>query len=141
VGRGRVVVAGLAVAAAVALAIAALLRDGPGTFEPAEVAHVLRSQGLDVNEIDAVTPGGRAVLTTANAVLMPHDESFVVLVLGSDDQARDAFRQYETDTDPDTFELRAGNVLVLADGSNGETPLPADTRRRIRQAVAALQTQ
>jgi hypothetical protein len=75
---------------------------------------------------------------TNTAAFLPADGGFTVIVLDSDRSARNAFRQYEGDTDADTFELRAGNVLVLADSSNSHAPLPSETRRRIRRAVAAL---
>jgi hypothetical protein len=65
-------------------------------------------------------------------------ESSTVLVLESDQAARDAFAPYASDIDSDTFELLTGNVIILADASNSDTPLPEATRIRIRQAVERL---
>jgi hypothetical protein len=136
VARGLAGVVGLAVLAVAAISIV-VVRDGDDrSYGTSEVLDALSAQGLDVSE---VTPG-RATLF-GRAFLRPGDGSFTVLVLPSDREARNSFRQYEGDTDPDTFELREGNVIIIADFSNSDTPLPLDTRRRIRRAMTALAAQ
>jgi len=139
VGRGRAVVAAVAIVAFAAVLVVAAFQDAR-SHDPAQVAEALRAHGLDVQEVRL---DGYAGLAAGGAVLMPRDGAFTVVVYGTDDQARDAFRQYETtitDADTfDTFELRSGNVLILADFSNADQPLPSETRDRIRRAVAALE--
>lgn len=131
-GRRVVLVGSLAVAALVVVVAFVALRNDGRSYSVAEVSAALNGQGLDVREV------GHA---GDEAALMPSDQSFTVLVLRSDEAARNSFRQYEGDTDPNTFELRARNVIILADFSNSETPLPASTRERIRRAVATLDVQ
>jgi hypothetical protein len=71
---------------------------------------------------------------------MPRDGAFAVIVYGTDDQARDAFRQDDHGHRRfDTFELRSGTVLIVADFSNADQPLPSETLDRIRRAVTALE--
>ena len=137
VGRGRVVIASIAVAVAVIGLVAgiAIPGDDGRSYAPEDVAAALNAEGLRVEESDLTT---QVFGATNTAAFLPADGGFTVIVLDSDRSARNAFRQYEGDTDADTFELRAGNVLVLADSSNSHAPLPSETRRRIRRAVAAL---
>ena len=130
---GRIVIASVAVALVIVASVTTTRDDGQ-SFDPKDVAAALNAQGLDVRASDLIPLFG----ARNTAVFLPADGGFTVVVLDSDRAARDAFVQYEGDTDPDTFELRAGNVLILADGSNSETPLPVETRRRIRRAVAAV---
>jgi hypothetical protein len=115
--------------ALLALSAVVVLRDNKRSYTPDEVSSALARQGLDVSE---------AVASGEASALLPRDESFTVLVLESDDMARDAYEPYEDDVDPDTFEALAGNVIVLADGSNAPTPLPRATRARIMRALDEL---
>jgi len=132
---GRIVIASVAVAVAVVIvASVTTTRDDGQSLDPKDVATALNAQGLDVTASDLIPLFG----ARNTAVFLPADGGFTVIVLDSDRAARDAFAQYEGDTDPDTFELRAGNVIILADGSNSDAPLPSETRRRIRRAVADL---
>jgi hypothetical protein len=134
----RVVVVTVVVAAVVVGAVVLFGGRGSGarSYEPGEVVDALRAQGLDMRAPQ--TKGATGGMLYQGAFIEPVDGSFTVLVLPTDREAAVSFRPYEADTDPDTFELRAGNVLFIADYSNRDTPLSRDTRRRIRRAVAAL---
>jgi hypothetical protein len=127
--RSKLVATLLVAGAAALVATLVLLRDGTRSYSPDEVSSAFARQGLELTESMA---SGQA------SALMPRDGSFTVLVLASDDEANHAFKPYDGDADPDTFEALAWNVIVLADGSNAATPLPRPTRARIMRALDEL---
>jgi hypothetical protein len=128
----RVVLIGVLVGVCVggSIVTAVVLTDSePRSYTPAEVAMALAMEGLDVSEFGAGEYG---------SVLIPGGNAFTVLVLGSDRAARRAFDPYQARTDPDTFELLEGNVIVVADGSNSPKPLARATRTKIKRAIEQL---
>jgi len=118
----------LAVVAATAIGVLFSDEERP-SYTPADVSAALAMEGLHVS------PLGRS---DGGSALLPPDGSFTVLVLQSNKVAQRAFEPYRSDVDPETFEVLAGNVIVLADFSNSTMPLPVATRAGIMRAVERL---
>ena len=89
---------------------------------------------------EAGLPLSHSVVQGSDAVLGPADQSFNVMVLGSDSKAKEYYKPYAATPSSDTFsfQLLAGNVIIESDASNSDRPLAENSRGRIRQAVARL---
>jgi hypothetical protein len=124
--------AGLLVIAAVVYAVGR--SENPATYTADQVASAFNRQGLPIRK---VSPPER-ISTHGSSYLTPDDGAFTVLVMGSDSEAEKDFKPYEGDVDPDNFQLRDANLVVIADYSNSDAPLPAVTRSQIRAAVRSL---
>jgi hypothetical protein len=129
-GRVVLIVSLAAVCVVASIVIALVVADeGRASYTPDEVAAALRAQGLRVSV---------AQRSDGAAALLPRDGAFTVLVLESDRTAREAFTPYKGDADPETVELLAGNVIVLADASNSTTSLPQRIRAKLVRALDQL---
>lgn len=130
---GRIaVVAVVALVVAVAGAEIVLNTVGSrGLLTTADVESAFAAERLDVTTIRFDDEG---------TVMAPANGSFTVVVLPSTAAAERDFEGYADDTDPATFERREGNVIVVADETNGE-PLADDVRTRIGRALDALAAQ
>lgn len=118
---------------AVAAVVLAVGRSrSAGTFTSDQVESAFNRQGLSIRKVSV--PGA----VFGGSYLSPDDGAFTVLVLGSIAEAERSFAPWETNAGPDTFELREGNVIVIADASNSDKPLPPTIRARIRAAVRPL---
>jgi hypothetical protein len=133
VSRGRIAVVGVVVAVVlVAAAEIALTTAGSrGLLTTEDVASAFAAERLDVTTVRFDDDG---------TVMAPADGSFTVVVLPSKTAAERDFEAYADETDPATFARREGNVIVIADETNGE-PLSAGERVRVGRALDALATQ
>ena len=120
----------LAGLAAGAVASFVALSNTSATYSAEQTQSAFKQHGLGLNRV-----GGPIDGTT---YLTPTDGAFTVLVVRSDSLAEKWFEPYARDEDLNTVELRAANLIVLADHSNSDVPLAAATRSKIRAAVASL---
>ena len=100
-----------------------------GLITPEDVESAFAAERLEVTTIRFADEA---------SVMAPADGSFTVVVLPSTAAAERDFEGYADDTDPDTFERREGNVIVVADETNGDEPLSEEVRTRIGRALDAL---
>lgn len=131
---GRIAVVAV-VALVIAVAAAEILLNTAGSrglITTEDVESAFAAERLDVTTVRFDDDG---------TVMAPADGSFTVVVLPSTEAAQRDFEGYAGDTDPDTFERREGNVIVVADETNGGEPLPEDVRTRIDRALDAIEAQ
>jgi hypothetical protein len=105
------------------------------TYSADEVVAAFADQQLAIRRIEP-PKGSRDNL--GGSAFLPADERFTLIVVDSDKTAEDWFKPYLRDTSPDTFEAREGNIIVIADGSNSDLPLPVSTGLKIRAALREL---